>query len=112
MGNASGEGQWCVLCRHPWEKVSAAVLRKYPNSRNDRVESIDTRQAGVEGDGRLVLRRLMTTRWGVYDWVLRFAGIGRVARVDEWFLVDRARHSLVHVSRNVSSSPGAQSSSD
>ncbi|XP_075261060.1 PRELI domain containing protein 3B-like [Convolutriloba macropyga] len=111
------------IINQEWEKVAKAVLQKYPNSLNDRVETVDVlrtdrvlkeaecrallpKATGMNGNGKadqgLLIYRLMGTKWNVPKWILKFAGIDRDALVHEAFGVFPAQQTLVHVSENVS----------
>ena len=99
------------LIHHEWEAVVKAVLQKYPNSQNDRVESIDTlavqnafesQLERMDKSESLFIYRLMGTKWNVPGWILRFAGINRDALVHEAFGVFPQRKIFTHVSENVS----------
>ena len=85
-----------------WPTVSRAVLQKYPNSKNDRVLSVDYLTSPSVKNGKLFLFRLMGTRWNVPGWVLRFAGINQDAMVKEMFSVCPRSRALVQVSENIS----------
>jgi len=46
------------IFNHPWEKVTAAAWRKYPNELNPDVKQIDVYERDVTKDGKLVTKRV------------------------------------------------------
>ena len=71
-----------VILAAIWEEVAVEVLQKYPNSKNDRVNTVDVLGVSSLGaDKALVVDRLMRTKWAVPSWVLKFAGIRKEALV-------------------------------
>ena len=44
---------------HPFDAVSAAFLRKYPNSRAPHVKSVDTVERSINSEGHLVIKRVI-----------------------------------------------------
>ena len=92
-----------VILPAVWKEVAVGVLQKYPNSKNDRVNTVDVLGVSSLGaDQALVVDRLMGTKWDVPSWVLKFAGIRKEALVRETFSICPKKKVLVHVSENIS----------
>ena len=53
------------LLSHPWETVTKAAMQKYPNPMNPGVVGVDVLDRGVDTQGRLHSRRLLSTEWGL-----------------------------------------------
>ena len=84
--------------------MAGALLQKYPNSKNDRVKTIDMLGCSkqlLQSNEHLVIDRLMGTKWDVPSWVLKFAGIRKEALVRETFAVCPERQLLINLSENV-----------
>ena len=53
---------------HPWETVTQAVWRKYPNPFKPEVEATDVIDRRIGENGNLYTKRLISTRWGLPGW--------------------------------------------
>lgn len=58
-----------VCFSHPWETVTQAAWRKYPNPLNPNVLGMDVLDRKVDKKGVLHSHRLMRTDWGLPNWV-------------------------------------------
>jgi len=86
---------------HPWETVTQALWRKYPNPLNPHVIGVDTIDRRVTPDGRLFSERLMTTEWGLNSWVKKLVGFEEHAYAHEVSTVDPVSKNLSINSRNL-----------
>lgn len=85
---------------HPWETVTKAAWRKYPNPMNPNVVGLDVIDRQVE-KGVLKSHRLMTTEWGLPDWVIKIVGFNKVCYVSEHSEVDPQKKTMTLNSRNL-----------
>lgn len=86
---------------HPWETVTKALWRKYPNPLNPHVVAVDVVDRRVTPEGVLVSERLMTTEWGLANWVKKLIGFEEHAYAHEISTVDAANKTLAINSRNL-----------
>ncbi|XP_071785662.1 PRELI domain containing protein 3B-like [Asterias amurensis] len=86
---------------HPWETVAKAAWRKYPNPMNNSVVGVDVAERRVEPSGKLYSHRILTTKWGLPGWVIRFLGMNPTCFVSEHSLVDAKERTLLLKSKNV-----------
>ncbi|CAD5117495.1 DgyrCDS6264 [Dimorphilus gyrociliatus] len=86
---------------HPWETVVQAAWRKYPNPMNPNVVGVDVVDRQVTTDGVLRSHRLMSTFWGVPDFVTRLIGLNRTAYVSEVSEVNHSNKTMQLFSRNL-----------
>ncbi|XP_003746976.1 PRELI domain containing protein 3B [Galendromus occidentalis] len=86
---------------HPWDVVTRAVWRKYPNPLNPSVVFVDIVDREVK-EGKLYSHRLLATKWGVPTWAQRIFGGDKTAYASEHSVVDPQRKIMTAVSRNLS----------
>lgn len=87
---------------HPWETVVQAAWRKYPNPLNPSVVALDVIERNIDNrSGALKVRRLMTTEWGIPNWIIKFIGMTETCYVDERIEVDPHRKKMTLLSRNL-----------
>jgi hypothetical protein len=62
-----------ILClhvhRHPWERVTYAFWKKYPNPMSPHVVDIDVLDRHIDDEGRLQTTRLITCKDKIPDWI-------------------------------------------
>ncbi|UYV68831.1 SLMO2 [Cordylochernes scorpioides] len=90
----------CVLCRHPWEKITQACWRKYPNPLNTAVVGLDVVERKVTPGGLLVSHRLLSTRWGLPNWANKLLGGGGDCYASEHSIVDPVNRTMTLESKN------------
>lgn len=56
---------WLPVNSHPWETVTKAAMQKYPNPMNPGVIGVDVLDRGIDKQGRLHSKRLLSTEWGL-----------------------------------------------
>jgi len=86
---------------HPWETVTKALWRKYPNPLNPHVIGVDIVDRRVTPEGHLFSERLMTTEWGLANWVKKLIGFDEHAYAHEISSVDPENKTLSINSRNL-----------
>lgn len=86
---------------HPWETVTQAAWRKYPNPMNPAVIGIDVMDRKVE-DGVLHTHRLICTKFGLPSWTNKLLGSDRTCYVSEYSQVDPTQKTMTLQSRNLS----------
>uniref|UniRef100_T1J487 PRELI/MSF1 domain-containing protein n=1 Tax=Strigamia maritima TaxID=126957 RepID=T1J487_STRMM len=86
---------------HPWETVTQAAWRKYPNPMNPSVIGIDVVDRKVN-DGVLSTHRLICTKWGLPNWVNNLTGGDKNCYVSEMSQVDPYNRIMTMESKNVS----------
>jgi len=86
---------------HPWETVTQALWQKYPNPLNPHVVGVDVVDRRVTEEGRLFSERLMTTEWGLANWVKKLIGFEEHAYAHEISTVDPEQKMLFINSRNL-----------
>ncbi|XP_038067594.1 PRELI domain containing protein 3A-like [Patiria miniata] len=86
---------------HPWETVAKAAWRKYPNPMNNSVVGVDVVERRVEPTGKLYSHRILTTKWGLPGWVVRFLGLNPTCYASEHSLVDAQERVLRLKSKNI-----------
>jgi len=86
---------------HPWETVTKALWRKYPNPLNPHVIGVDIVDRRVTPEGHLFSERLMTTEWGLANWVKKLIGFDEHAYAHEISAVDPENKTLSINSRNL-----------
>ncbi|XP_030831284.1 PRELI domain containing protein 3B [Strongylocentrotus purpuratus] len=87
---------------HPWETVTQAAWRKYPNPMNPSVIGIDVLDRKVDERGRLHSRRLLTTEWGFPGWVRSLVGLQPTCYGSEYSIVDPKEKTFTAKSANIS----------
>jgi len=86
---------------HPWETVTKALWRKYPNPLNPNVVGVDVVDRRVTPEGHLFSERVMMTNWGLANWVKKLIGFDDVAYAHEISTVDPENKTLSVNSRNL-----------
>lgn len=89
------------IFNHPWETVTQATWRKYPNPMNPSVIGIDVMDRKVS-DGILHTHRLICTKFGLPAWANNLLGKDRTCYVSEYSKVDPMRKTMTLESRNLS----------
>ncbi|MCL4148178.1 UNVERIFIED_CONTAM: hypothetical protein GTU68_062806, partial [Idotea baltica] len=85
---------------HPWETVTQAVWRKYPNPHKPEIVGTDVVERKVE-KGVLHTTRLISSRWGLPDWAKKVIGTDNICYAFEDSKVDPIRQRMVMRTRNV-----------
>ncbi|XP_022662966.1 PRELI domain containing protein 3B-like [Varroa jacobsoni] len=85
---------------HPWEVVTQAAWRKYPNPLNPSVVAIDIVDRNVHG-GQLHSHRLITTKWGVPAWARPVFGRDKLGYASEHSVVDPEKKVMTMMSKNL-----------
>jgi len=86
---------------HPWETVTQALWQKYPNPLNPHVVGVDIIDRRVTKEGNLFSERLMTTEWGLANWVKKLIGFEEHAYAHEISTVDPKVKTLSINSHNL-----------
>jgi len=87
--------------QHPFERVTSAFWRKYPNDAAAHVKSIDITDRRVDEQGRLITNRIMSCESALPSWA-RHAGLPSACFVAESSVVDPAARKMVVKSSNLS----------
>ncbi|XP_072169306.1 PRELI domain containing protein 3A-like [Diadema setosum] len=87
---------------HPWETVTQAAWRKYPNPMNPSVVGIDVIDRKVDSRGRLHSRRLLSTEWGLPGWVRSLIGLQPTCYGSEYSIVDPKEKTFTAQTANIS----------
>lgn len=87
--------------QHPFERVTSAFWRKYPNESSAHVKAIDITDRRVDEQGRLITNRIMSCESAIPSW-LRTAGLPSQCFVAESSVVDPRSRSMVVKSSNLS----------
>ncbi|KAK3875701.1 hypothetical protein Pcinc_019448 [Petrolisthes cinctipes] len=85
---------------HPWETVTQAVWRKYPNPHNPAVVGTDVIERRVVG-GVLHTHRLISSRWGLPTWAQTILGADRVCYGYEHSEVNPEERTMTMRTRNL-----------
>merc|ERR1711878_206060 len=85
---------------HSWEAVTTGQWQKYPNPHNSAVLGTDVVDRRVV-DGVLHSHRIITSDWGLADWVQRLIGTNRVCYASEKSLVDPQNRLMEMHSKNL-----------
>jgi len=85
---------------HPWETVTQAVWRKYPNPHNPAVVGTDVVERKIE-NGVLHTHRLISSRWGLPGWAQKILGADRIAYGFEHSEVDPQNKMMTMRTRNL-----------
>lgn len=87
---------------YPWEQVTAANWKKYPNEVSTHVVAVDVlRREVMDGGNKLVSERLITIKQGVPRWILMMVGGSNVSHVREISTVDLETRTLTLRSCNL-----------
>ncbi|XP_065353002.1 protein slowmo [Cloeon dipterum] len=85
---------------HPWETVTKAAWRKYPNPMNPAVIGTDVIEREVK-DGILHSHRLVSSKWYFPSWARKIIGSANVCYASEWSQVDPANRLMTLKTRNL-----------
>ncbi|MPC32774.1 protein slowmo-like isoform X1 [Portunus trituberculatus] len=85
---------------HPWETVTQAVWRKYPNPHNPAVVGTDVIERHVM-NGVLHTHRLISSRWGLPNWAQTILGADRVCYGYEHSEVNPEERTMTMRTRNL-----------
>ncbi|KAM5219770.1 PRELI domain containing protein 3B isoform 1-T1 [Hipposideros larvatus] len=89
--------------RHPWETVTTAAMRKYPNPMNPSVVGVDVLDRHIDPSGKLHSHRLLSTEWGLPSIVKSLIGAARTKTyVQEHSVVDPVEKTMELKSTNIS----------
>lgn len=87
---------------YPWEQVTAANWKKYPNEVSTHVVAVDVLKRELVDDGnKLVSERLITIKQGVPRWIMMMVGGSNVSHVREISTVDLKEKTLTLRSCNL-----------
>jgi len=86
--------------KHPWEHVTSAFWRKYPNELSTHVKQVDTYSRSISPCGKLVIHRLMRCESSIPSW-LQSLGVPTSAYAAETAIVDPITKKMVIRSRNL-----------
>jgi hypothetical protein len=87
---------------HPWEMISQAAWRKYPNPTNPNIVAIDVLGRRISADGALTTERLFTTKFAFPRWIAPFIPMSEHCYSTEKSTVNPQTRSMVLESRNLS----------
>merc|ERR1712183_715084 len=86
---------------HNWETVTVGQWRKYPNPHNQAVVGTDVVDRKVV-DGVLHSHRIISSDWGLAEWVQRLIGANKVCYASEVSRVDPKNRLMEMHSKNLS----------
>lgn len=87
---------------YPWEQVTAANWKKYPNAISTHVIAVDVLRRELIDDGnKLVSERLITIKQGVPRWIMMMVGGSNASHVREVSTVDLNTKTLTLKSCNL-----------
>jgi len=86
---------------HPWETVTQAAWRKYPNPWSTQVVGVDVVDRQVV-NGRLHTHRLISTQWNLPSWARKIIGTDPSCYASEKSIVDPLRKTMIQQSHNLS----------
>ncbi|OQV16345.1 putative Protein slowmo [Hypsibius exemplaris] len=87
---------------HPWEMISQAAWRKYPNPNNANIVAIDVLDRRLSLEGGLTTDRLFTTKFAFPKWISPFIPLSEFCYSTERSTVNPAARSMVLEARNLS----------
>jgi len=87
---------------HSWETVVQGQWQKYPNPHNQAVIGTDVVERSVSEGGQLHTHRIISSDWGLADWVQKLIGANKVCYASESSMVDPRRRLMEMNSRNLS----------
>eukprot|EP00761_Pharyngomonas_kirbyi_P010784 gb/GECH01010807.1/.p1 GENE.gb/GECH01010807.1/~~gb/GECH01010807.1/.p1 ORF type:complete len:191 (+),score=27.45 gb/GECH01010807.1/:1-573(+) len=96
--------EWCNRSHvydHPWERVTFAHWRKYPNPNCPHVLDVDVTNRHLDPEGKLHSTRIMTCKQAIPDWVMKVVGSSQ-AYVLEQTEVDPKQKVMTLKSKNLS----------
>lgn len=81
-----------------------ATFRKYPNPLNTAVKGIDVLDREIKQDGTLHSHRIITSEWGLPNWVSRILGISssKTCYASELSTIDPSKQEMTLTTKNVS----------
>jgi len=88
---------------HPFDRVTAAFWRKYPNEAAAHVKAIDVVDRRLDSQGRLITNRIMACESALPKWMQK-AGLPQTCYVAETSIVDPSRKEMIVKSSNLSGS--------
>ncbi|XP_015584733.1 protein slowmo isoform X1 [Cephus cinctus] len=88
------------IFNHPWETVTQAAWRKYPNPMNPAVIGTDVIDRKVV-NGVLHTHRLVSSKWGFPKWAQALIGHASVCYASERSEVDPTNRQMVLKTRNL-----------
>lgn len=86
---------------HTWETVTIGQWQKYPNPINQAVVGTDVTDRRVV-DGVLHSHRIISSDWGLADWVQRLIGTQKICYASEYSTVDPKKRLMEMNSKNMS----------
>lgn len=86
---------------HSWETVTGGQWQKYPNPHNQAVVGTDVVERRVE-NGVLYSNRIISSDWGLADWVQKLIGANKVCYAHEYSMVDPGSRVMEMHSHNLS----------
>lgn len=86
---------------HPWDTVVQAAVRKYPNPLSPYVTGVDVLDREVTQKGVLKSHRVLTTQWGLPNWVIKIVGMKEACYVSEHSWIDPKEKKMEMRSRNL-----------
>lgn len=87
--------------QHPFERVTSAFWRKYPNDAAAHVKAIDITDRRIDEQGRLITNRIMSCESALPSWC-RAAGLPQSCFVAECSVVDPKSREMLVKSSNLS----------
>lgn len=85
---------------HPWEKVTQAAWRKYPNPMNPSVTAMDVVDRTVDS-GVLRTHRIVGCKWGLPKWITSIVGSPQIMYGNERSEVDPRNQKMTLKTRNI-----------
>jgi len=86
---------------HSWESVTGGQWQKYPNPHNQAVVGTDVLERKVE-NGVLYSNRIISSDWGLAEWVQKLIGANKVCYAHELSMVNPRERIMEMRSRNLS----------
>lgn len=86
--------------QHPWETVTQAAWRKYPNPMNPAVEAIDIVDRKV-CNGILKTHRLISSKWGLPSWASTLLGSNNTCYASEHSEVNPQKKVMTLLTKNI-----------
>lgn len=86
---------------HNWETVVQGQWQKYPNPHNQAVVGTDVVERKVTEEGVLHSHRIISSDWGLAEWVQQLIGANKVCYASENSIVDPRRRLMEMHSRNL-----------
>ena len=86
--------------QHPFDNVTSAFWRKYPNDQASHVKSIDCYSRKIDSSGRLIVHRLLRCESPVPSWMATL-GVSNAAYAAETAVIDPHTKEMCIKSRNI-----------